>query len=183
MVVNALKQTGVYNSEEIKLFEREVKQRTAHAKETLLTHGEVAKYAYFLTSGAIYQVCHDGSVEGLHLENEWFFNAKSFISQVPSDCDIIAYTESSFLEISIETIHYLIGKSTAFLQLNNILKSMNARISLFDHVGTPADKYRFILGNKPELIQTFPLKMIASYLKVTPETLSRVRNKLVKSTS
>jgi len=42
-------------------------------------------------------------------------------------------------------------------------------------VMTPTEKYRYILSNKPQLIQKFPLKYIASYLNITPETLSRVR--------
>ncbi|MGV8095336.1 MAG: Crp/Fnr family transcriptional regulator [Mangrovibacterium sp.] len=183
MFLNALKYTGVYNSEEIKLFEKEVKQRNVQAKEKLLARGEVAKCAYFLITGAMYQIRSDSSVVELHLENEWFLNAESFISQIPSDRDIVAYTQSSILEVSVEAIHYLIGKSTAFLQLNNILRAMCVRISFFDHMVTPFDKYQFILDNNPELIQRFPLKMIASYLKMTPETLSRVRNKLVKGIS
>jgi hypothetical protein len=45
---------------------------------------------------------------------------------------------------------------------------------------TPLEKYQFVLQTRPQLVQVFPLKMIASYLKVTPETLSRVREKLAR---
>jgi len=45
---------------------------------------------------------------------------------------------------------------------------------------TPLQKYQYILDHRPDLIQQFPLKIIASYLKITPETLSRVRDKLSK---
>jgi hypothetical protein len=37
------------------------------------------------------------------------------------------------------------------------------------------------MENKPQLTQNFPLKIIASYLKVSPETLSRSREKFAKN--
>ena len=53
-----------------------------------------------------------------------------------------------------------------------------SRIVLFDNALTPKAKYAYVLNNSPQLIQEFPLKMIASYLKITPETLSRSERRL-----
>jgi hypothetical protein len=87
------------------------------------------------------------------------------------------------LELSIENIHKLVAISPVFLQLGGILASSVSRISFFDNDLTPLKKYQFIIQNRPQLIQAFPLKLIASYLKITPETLSRVREKLAKGTA
>jgi hypothetical protein len=50
-----------------------------------------------------------------------------------------------------------------------------SKIVLFDNALAPKEKYLYVLNNRQQLIQEFPLKMIASYLKITPETLNRVR--------
>jgi hypothetical protein len=42
---------------------------------------------------------------------------------------------------------------------------------------SPEEKYAMLLSTKPQIIQSFPLKQIASYLCMTPETLSRIRRK------
>ena len=70
---------------------------------------------------------------------------------------------------------FLCSKSQAFLQFGKILNQTKYRTSLYDSSLNPSDKYKFISNTKPELMRAFPLKIIASYLKITPETLSRVR--------
>lgn len=44
---------------------------------------------------------------------------------------------------------------------------------------TPEAKYALLLSSKPQLIHKFSLKIIADYLGMTPETLSRVRRKML----
>lgn len=43
---------------------------------------------------------------------------------------------------------------------------------------SPEEKYRDLLERKPEFLQTFPLKILASYLRIAPETLSRIRKRV-----
>ena len=185
MFSNALKTTGNYSDKDVILFEKEVKFRQVHKDEVLLINGEVAKSVFFILKGSFYQYSLKSDKEfhiiDLHIENEWFLNHKSFVSQIPSDYTISAFTESNILEISIESIHYLIGQSLAFLQLNKILEHSVSRVYFFDNLLTPLQKYQFIFKNKPQLLHEFPLKIIASFLKITPETLSRVRERFVKS--
>ena len=185
MFSNALKTTGYYSDRDMMLFEKEVKYRQVQKDEVLLINGEVAKSVFFILKGAIYQYNlksdNEYHIIDLHVENEWFLNHKSFVSQTPSENIIGAFTESNLLELSIESIHYLIGQSSAFLQLNKLFEGATARVYFFDNSLTPLQKYQFIFENKPQLLQKFPLKVIASFLKITPETLSRVREKFAKN--
>lgn len=184
MFSDALNKTGHYSDKDILLFENEVKFRKVHKDEVLLVNGEVAKSVFFILKGTVFQYNLKSDKEyqiiDLHIENEWFLNHKSFVSQMPSDSIIGAFTESDIFEVSIESIHYLIGKSPAFLQLNKILEYSPSRVYLFDNLLTPLQKYQFIFENNPQLLQKFPLKIIASFLKITPETLSRVREKFAR---
>ncbi|MEO5563434.1 MAG: hypothetical protein ABIR18_08365, partial [Chitinophagaceae bacterium] len=61
-----------------------------------------------------------------------------------------------------------------------IFEQATSRVHFFDNRLNPTEKYQYILDNKSGLLQKFPLKLIASYLKITPETLSRVRESFSK---
>jgi hypothetical protein len=63
--------------------------------------------------------------------------------------------------------------------MGRILEESTSRIDFFDNNNTPDEKYRYIIANKPKLLQKFPQTIIASYLKISPETLSRVRKRLL----
>jgi CRP-like cAMP-binding protein len=186
-VAQALYTTGAYTPADTLLFEREVKTRHIAKNEILLQPGEVAKSIYFNQKGAIYQYTLPSAttqnIIELHVENEWLLNQASLAKQAPSDSYIAAYTESIVLELSIASIHFLIGCSQAFFQLNTILAQPASKTHIFDHALTPLQKYQYVIETKPQILQAFPLKMIASYLKITPETLSRVREKIAKGNS
>jgi len=156
--------------------------RVVRRREVLLSKGEIAKSVFYLLKGAVYQ-SNASNIIDLHLESEWFFNHQSFISQTPSDIEIAAFAESTVLEVSIESLHYLIIKSPAFFQLNKIMEQAKHRLHFYDNKLSPLQQYQFIMDNKPELLQKFPLQMIASYLKMAPETLSRAREKLFRVNS
>ncbi|CAM3759630.1 Crp/Fnr family transcriptional regulator [Mucilaginibacter galii] len=175
----ALRSTGTYTHEEIMLFKREVKVKVAQRGEVLTAQGETAKSVFYLLKGAVYQHTAN-SVIDLHLESEWFFNHQSFVSQRPSDVEIAAFAESTMLEVSLESIHYLITKSPAFFQMNKIMAQAKQRLYFYDNKLSPLQQYQFIIDNKPELLQKFPLQIIALYLKIAPETLSRARERLFK---
>ncbi len=182
--LKALQQTGSYNSYEEKLFEEHITQKRYQKGEILLNQGSIAKSLNFLVSGAVMQrLENNGSQQiiDLHTENEWFLNHLSFVSQSPCNCQIVAYTDAVVLGLNIHAIHLLISRSIAFLQLNRILEQATARLHFFDFSLTPIQKYKFVFEQKPALLKHFPLKLIASYLKISPETLSRVREQFGRS--
>ncbi|MBO9617013.1 MAG: Crp/Fnr family transcriptional regulator [Dyadobacter sp.] len=180
MYAAILRATGNYQDSDIGLFEKEVRAREVLKHELLLRKGEVARSVYYLLEGAVrqYDIVSESEYNtiDLHLAGDWFFNHESLVAQRPSRLFIEAYTDCRFIEISLDTIHYLTGKSIAFLQLNKVLEGAFQRMQFFDQSMTPVEKYRYLLENRPKVIQAFPLKIIASYLKITPETLSRARN-------
>jgi CRP-like cAMP-binding protein len=181
MLADCLRQTGFYSDEDVLLFEKAAVSRTMAKNEILLQQGAVCKSMFYNITGAFYQYNVKDEIEeniiDLHTDKEWFFNHSSFASQKPSGSFIKAYAQSSILELSVESLHWLIAKSQVFLQMGKLLDQATSRVYFFDNCLTPAEKYQYILDNRPQLIQQFPQKMLASYLKITPETLSRVRDK------
>ena len=144
----------------------------------LLKRGEVCNAINFLIQGAAYQY---QDVEGteiiieLYADYDCVVSPSSLFFKKPSEEGIKAFKDCQLLTLTIKSIHELIGKSPVYFQLGKILQPGWFRVAFFDQAMSPQEKYKYVLENKPQLIQTFPLKFLASYLKITPETLSRVR--------
>lgn len=172
---------GHFCENELEMFKAYRQLRFFKKKEKLLSIGEVCKSIYFLKEGAIFQYKIKNENEkmytDLHVEKEWILNYKSFINQCPSDANIEAFTDCEVVEIGIYAIHKLIENSSNFLQFNRVLGGLTERLDFFDQGDSPVEKYDFLVRHNPKIVQAFPLKTIASYLKISPETLSRVRSK------
>lgn len=185
MPVHALDFIGTFNATDKALFEKEVKTRHVRKGNFLLREGMIASSLFFNITGAAFEYnaspSGDENITGLYMTNEWFFNPSSLALQKPSHSFIAAYSDSIVLELSIQSIHTLIYKSAAFFQFNSLIAQPTLGAYFFDNTLTPFQKYAYILEHRPALLQVFPLKMIAAYLKITPETLSRVREKLARA--
>jgi CRP-like cAMP-binding protein len=173
-----LRQIGRFSEADVLLFEKHVLKMKFAKNEILLAEGEVCLSVYFLNKGAVYQYYMqdvDENIIDLHLEKDWFLNAQSFMAQEPSHTTIKSYSDCEILQLSVQQLHELIALSPAFFQLGKVMENGKERAHFFDNAMTPSQKYEHLISNRPGLFQAFPLKMIASYLKITPETLSRVR--------
>lgn len=174
-----LNSVGHFSSHDLLLFEEYAVQKSFKKNEVLLNAGEICKTVYFILSGSFFQFT--GTVEtiiDLHLPKEWMYNHLSLIEQIPSDTTIKAFEQSKVIALSLDNLHDLIARSQSFLGLGKIFGQTNNRAYLFDHALNPIEKYNYIKSVKPLIVKVFPVKMIASYLKIAPETLSRVRANL-----
>lgn len=174
-ILNAV---GTFSSSDCDLFHHHVSIQQLNKNDVVLKEGEICKSFYFVIQGSFIQFKAkeiDAQIIDLHVEREWMFNQESLTEQSPSQTSIKAFSPSVILSLSLESFHSLCSQSKAFLQFGKILNQTKYRTSLFDSSLNPADKYQFIIRTKPDWIKVFPLKIIASFLKVTPETLSRVR--------
>lgn len=169
---------GKFTNFDKELFEKHSERKIINKNEVLLEEGEVCKSFYFILSGSFSQFqTHDIDevIIDLHLQNEWMFNQQSLTEQTPSTTTIKAFSKSEIIELSLNSFHCLCSKSQSFLQFGKILNQSANRIFLFDNSLKPSEKYNYINSAKPQLTKVFPVKMVASYLKIAPETLSRVR--------
>jgi CRP-like cAMP-binding protein len=177
-----LNKAGKFSKKDSLLLKQALQFKELKKGDILLEKGNVCSSLCFVVSGSFYQYNIDSELNkniiDLNIDNDWVINHKSFTSRKPSEYSIQAYENSSLYEISIDAIHRLISHSQAFLQMGRILEESTSRIDFFDNNNTPDEKYRYIIANKPKLLQKFPQTIIASYLKISPETLSRVRKRL-----
>jgi len=184
-VVHFLNATGNYSQKDEILLTEALQTVSLEKGEKLLNKGEVCSSVSFIQSGAIIQYDHneeaDRIIIDLNTTNDWVLNHQSFTSRKPSTFYIECYEAAMTYRLSIDAIHELIAQSPSFFQLGHIMETAVSRIHFFDNNNTPDEKYQYLFQHKPQLLQKFPQKLIASYLKITPETLSRVRHRFSKN--
>lgn len=152
-------------------------------RKDLLVAGQVCKYIYFITKGCLRSFYVDPKgdehIYQIRMENNWISDLESFFLQSPSNYNIEAIEDSQLLRISYERLEQLyieIPNLERYFRILfqkayiNALKRLNATMWV-----TAMDRYNDMLKEHPEIFQRVPLIYIASYLGITPESLSRIR--------
>jgi CRP-like cAMP-binding protein len=155
-------------------------------RQYLLQEGDVCKYTAFVERGLLrtYIIDEKGNEPILQFSAEgwWIADLYSFLTNEPSRFNIEALEECELLLITKSSWDILLQKIPAFeryfriLIQNNLIATQRRLISSFSE--TAEEKYTKLINNFPGCIQRVPLHMIASYLGITPETLSRIRSQL-----
>ena len=150
--------------------------------EFLLREGDMTRYSIFVASGCLrtYTIDDTGKEHILQFSPEnWWTGDMSFTSNVPSRFFIEALEDSEVLltePSSIQELNQYIPQSAVHYQaaLQKSIEAKNQRIvaSLSE---TAEERYNDFLKKYPSLVQRVPQHMIASYLGISPETLSRIR--------
>jgi CRP-like cAMP-binding protein len=150
----------------------------------LLKKGHIARDAHFIIKGlarCFYENNGKEITNYFAFENEGITSSLSFMTQKPSDEIIQVLEDSDIATLSFNDLeelykqnHEICNMGRKFIEGINI--DLEARIRVFQ-ITAAQDRYDYILANKPQIIQRVPLKYLASFLGITPETLSRIRRK------
>ena len=149
----------------------------------LLTEGEVCNFNAFVCEGFLrkYSVDDKGIEHTVYFatENWWIADRKSLMDGTPSKYYIEAVEHSVALLISKANFETICREIPAFKEIVNHLlqRSLNATQERINDTlqSTAEEKYKHFLQSFPNLANRAPRHMVASYLGITPETLSRVR--------
>ncbi|MCW3789177.1 Crp/Fnr family transcriptional regulator [Plebeiibacterium sediminum] len=154
-------------------------------KKDLLVPEDTCKYIYFIVKGCLrsYFVDNKGveHIYQIRMDNNWISDLESFFSQRPSKYYIEALEDSQLLRVSYERLEQLYMEVPGLERYFRILFQkayINALQRLNDTMWESAvDRYEIMLKEQPDMFQRVPLVYIASYLGITPESLSRIRKK------
>lgn len=160
-------------------------------RQYLLQEGDVWKYHAFVTTGCLrtYSIDEKGNehIIGFSIENWWCGDRESLLSGEPSRFNIDAIEDSELVMFTHANFEMLCSEIAAFDKMvNNILNKsfvtqqnrINAALS-----NTAEEKYLSFLKKYPDFALRIPQSMIASYLGMTPETLSRIRTQTARNKS
>ena len=158
-------------------------------KATILLHqGDICQYSFFVSKGLLrsYTIDETGKEHIIQFAPEnWIISDRSsFYFNEPSELFIDVIEETEIVCIDINFLNSAAEISAAFRQqdtiaLHNHIRQLQKRVNLL--LGATAEqRYLDFITIYPSLTLRIPQWMMASYLGVTPETLSRVRKELAK---
>jgi len=161
--------------------------RKYRRRQYFLQQGEVCKYTGFVLKGAFrqYRVDEKGAehTAAFATENWWVTDRESLIMLTPSHCNIEALEDAEVLLTTNAQVQELIQTVPGLAQMFREMDQRNffaTQRRLHTTLGASAEaRYAELLARHPDYFQRFPLHLIASYLGITPETLSRVRHKVL----
>lgn len=155
-------------------------------KRFLLGESDICKYIAFVEKGLLRSFIIDekGSEHILQfsLEGWWVADLSSFLTGEPSKYNIEALEDCELLLIAKPSWNLLLEKIPAFERYFRILIEKNLVVTqrrlIAAFSDTAEEKYYKLIQNFPHILQRVPQHMIASYLGITRETLSRVRGQI-----
>ncbi|MEQ8573878.1 Crp/Fnr family transcriptional regulator [Fulvivirga sp.] len=154
--------------------------------EIILRMGEVCKYVYFIVEGCIqvYVIDKNGneSTREFYLENQWVTDIFGFQNQTPSSefiksvepCKLLRIYHDKFQFLSQEVPQFAaIYKQILEVSYNNTIYRVNTLTAM-----DALERMKWLIDNKPKIMSRLSSKLIASYLGISPETMTRLKGKL-----
>ncbi len=159
-------------------------QKDIASRTVLLKEGEVSKNIFFIKKGCLREWFNK---DGKDITFQFFFEGQavasidSFMNQKPSLFTIESIEPSTILSINKVDFDKLLNKypefnigfqDLIFERFRNYGQLFLSRIK-----DTPQERYEDLIKNYPEIIKRIPQHYIASFLGITPISLSRIRNR------
>lgn len=176
-----------FNDSELKIIMPNFEHKMFKKKTRLLGIGKVSNEVFYLIKGCIRLFCEKDEEElstYFFTENMFAGSYDSFLSRKPSKVAIETLEECEVLVLTHkgqEKLYEIFPKMNEFIR-----KAIEQRFVLLHDLfishllNSPEERYLMLLKNRPELLQRIPQHQIASYLGVTPVSLSRIRNRVTK---
>lgn len=162
-----------------------LKHQSIKKRQFLLQAGEMARYETFVVKGLLraYTIDKSGGehIAMFAMEGWWISDLYSFLTQQAGNQNIDALEDTEVLQIEksdLERLYVEVPKFDRFFRilLQNAFVANQQRI-LASISQTAEEQYTAFIRKYPSLEQRVPQHQVASYLGITPETISRIRAK------
>ncbi len=157
-----------------------------HKGTFLLEQGQICRNFYFIQRGLAYGFYYHKIKEVVTwfaMENSMMSSAYSFFSQKPSTNNIKALEDLDLIYLKFSDLEKLYAAHPKFERIGRLVIQqyylrLEERLQAIQFK-TASERYHELLQEMPSLVQRVPLGLIANYLGITQETLSRIRRKKI----
>lgn len=153
----------------------------------LLKEGQISTEVYFVLAGCVrqyYLVEGEEKTTNFFTEEQWVISLNSFNQNVASNHFLACSEESSLVVGNSKKADDLYKR---FPKLETVSRKVMEKVFAEQQeimgayfTDTPEQRYLKLLKSRPELFQKIPQYQIASYVGVKPESLSRIRKRLLE---
>lgn len=178
------------SDEELEIIRAASTEKSLRKWQSILHDGEVWRITCFITSGCfrLYRFDKDGTDHTLRfgVENWWISDQESYNHGTPSEYNIEALAASKVIIWTKESWEELMRTVPALKLFNEKLLARGYEASqrrIFSLISSSAEeKYLEFQKTYPNVFNKVPLHMVASYLGISRETLSRIRKDFTRHT-
>ncbi|MDC1161882.1 Crp/Fnr family transcriptional regulator [Tenacibaculum sp.] len=172
---------------EIDTFQSYLKPKKIKKQEFLLKQGQFCKSRYYIKKGCIrlFYIDNKGNEQIIHfgIDNWWITDYESLINKTSSKLYIQAIENTELFELSQESFDELCNQLPQTEQLfRKIMEkryiAIQKRIE-FMYSLNGAELFKTFISENPEFTQRVPQYMIASYLGMSPEFISKIKNNFI----
>jgi CRP-like cAMP-binding protein len=180
---NSIKEHVSLTDDEWELCKNNFRPKRMLKRHFLLQEGDVCRQLTFVEKGALYSYSVDSKgnqhVLRFAFDGWWIADLQSFFTGNPSTLNIELLEDSELLVLDRKNHEKLLEEIPAYERYHRIIVQ-NAYVALQQRVEnalgyTAEEKYARLIKHNPEFMNRVPLNLVASYLGMSPETLSRVR--------
>ena len=189
ILVDIMSELTNLTSEEALAIEDNFPLKTFSKGIFLLKEGQISKDAYFVVNGCIrnYELI-DGEEKTLdfYTENQSAANFNSLANSIPSKQNFVCIEETTVAVINSkkeQKLYKMFPRFETFCRegMEQMMGTQQEEFLKFLRL-TPEERYLNLLNERPNLINRVPQYQLASYLGIKPETLSRIRKRILKKT-
>jgi CRP-like cAMP-binding protein len=162
-----------------------IEKRIYKKNEFITREGQIEKYAYVIHKGGVKVIYHHKDTDyilGFWFAGELFSSLVSFLEQLPSQTSIIAIADTEVERIDYTQIQCYYSQHHLASEVGRkIIEYMfiyKAKKELEIISKTAEERYIELIDHSGHLVLDLPVKEIASYLGIHPESLSRIRRRL-----
>lgn len=151
-----------------------------------LNEGELCRKIALITKGVFYSYYQkDGNdiIEDFCLEGCFLADYPAFINQTHAQKNFKALEDSELLTISRDELDKLYQSNRAYERAGRLIAEYlftGWESKLRDIIFlSPTERYKKLIKTRPDILQRVPQYLIASFLNITPQYLSQIRNKMI----
>ena len=186
-LIKSLKEIGGFTDDEIKFLLSLHARKIINRKEHILREGEISCFTSYVVKGCLRRYIIDEHAKEIivnfALEDYWIGDLESLILRKPTVYYVQALEESELLILPYEKFSRLYNDMPKFRKFHDAKINRNHYVTLkrlsSAKSATPEEKYLKLMEEQPQLFLRIPLHYIASYLGIEPESLSRLRKRML----
>ena len=177
-----------FSEKELEVIKTYLTPKKLRKKQYLLQEGDVCRFIAFVEKGALrsYLIDEKGieRIIQFALEGWTISDLYSFLTSEPATYNIYALEDSELVLISKTAHEELLKLQPKYetwirIQITGAYIAMQRRLTSIISLSLE-ERYASFTSVYPDIIQRVPQHMVASYMGLTPETLSRVRKKMIR---